>query len=111
MRAPKYPIVVLTLALMLITQSFASARANPANRVSEFKLANGLVLVVVPDNRAPVVTQMVYIRAGSADEPPGVSGIAHFLEHLMFKSTEKLASGEFSAAVSRLGGYNNAFTN
>ena len=96
---------------MLITQSFATAQANPANRVSEFKLANGLVLVVVPDNRAPVVTHMVYFRVGSADEPPGVSGIAHFLEHLMFKSTEKLANGEFSAIVSRLGGQHNAFTN
>ena len=98
------------LALMLITQNFATAKANPANRVSEFKLANGLVLVVVPDTRAPVVTHMVYFRVGSADEPPGVSGIAHFLEHLMFKSTEKLANGEFSATVSRLGGTHNAFT-
>jgi zinc protease len=99
------------LALMLITQDAQYARANPATRVSQFTLANGLELVVVPDNRAPVVTQMVYIRAGSADEPPGVSGIAHFLEHLMFKSTEKLASGEFSAIVQRLGGQHNAFTN
>jgi zinc protease len=96
---------------MLITQDVQYARANPESRVSEFTLSNGLVLVVVPDNRAPVITQMVYIRAGSADEPPGVSGIAHFLEHLMFKSTEKLASGEFSAIVSRLGGQHNAFTN
>jgi zinc protease len=95
---------------MLITQSFATAQANPANRVSEFKLANGLVLVVVPDTRAPVITHMVYFRVGSADEPPGVSGIAHFLEHLMFKSTDKLANGEFSAIVSRLGGQHNAFT-
>lgn len=101
---------LILLALMLITQNFATAQANPANRVSEFKLANGLTLVVVPDNRAAVVTHMVYFRAGSADEPPGVSGIAHFLEHLMFKSTEKLANGEFSAIVSRLGGQHNAFT-
>jgi zinc protease len=95
---------------MLITQSFATAQANPANRVSEFKLANGLVVVVVPDTRAPVITHMVYFRVGSADEPPGVSGIAHFLEHLMFKSTDRLANGEFSAIVSRLGGQHNAFT-
>ena len=101
----------ILVALIMITQSFATARANPANRVSEFKLANGLALVVVPDGRAPVVTHMVYIRAGSADEPPGVSGIAHFLEHLMFKSTEKLANNEFSTIVSRLGGQHNAFTN
>jgi zinc protease len=95
---------------MLITQSFVNAEANPARSVSEFKLANGLLLLVVPDNRSPVVTHMLYVRAGSADEPPGKSGIAHFLEHLMFKSTEKLASGEFSAVVSRLGGQHNAFT-
>lgn len=102
----------LTLAplLMLITQISTFAGATPARPVSEFKLANGLVLVVVPDNRAPVVTHMLYVRAGAADEPPGQSGIAHFLEHLMFKSTEKLASGEFSAIVSRLGGQHNAFT-
>ena len=96
--------------IMLITQFSTLAGAAPARPVSEFKLANGLVLVVVPDNRAPVVTHMLYVRAGAADEPPGQSGIAHFLEHLMFKSTEKLASGEFSAIVSRLGGQHNAFT-
>ena len=111
MWTPGKRLLLLPLALMLITQDVAYARANPAARVSQFTLANGLELVVVPDTRAPVVTQMVYIRAGSADEPPGVSGIAHFLEHLMFKSTEKLASGEFSAIVSRLGGQHNAFTN
>jgi len=102
---------LLLLALMLITQCFASAaQARTGRQVSEFKLANGLILLVIPDNRAPVVTHMVYIRAGSADEPPGVSGIAHFLEHLMFKSTEKLATNEFSAIIARLGGQQNAFT-
>jgi zinc protease len=65
---------------------------------------------VVPDNRAPVVTHMVWYRVGAADEPPGVSGIAHFLEHLMFKSTEKIPNGEFSKIISRIGGQDNAFT-
>lgn len=110
MPTPAKRFLPFIVVLMLITQSFIPAQANPARPVSEFKLANGLVLVVVPDNRAPVVTHMLYVRAGSADEPPGKSGIAHFLEHLMFKSTEKLASGEFSAIVSRLGGQHNAFT-
>jgi zinc protease len=110
MWTPGKRLAIPLFLLMLITPSPARVEANPARPVSEFKLANGLVLVVVPDNRAPVVTHMVYIRAGSADEPPGVSGIAHFLEHLMFKSTAKLASGEFSAIVSRLGGQHNAFT-
>ena len=95
----------------MFTQSFETLKANPiATRVSEYKLANGLQLVVVPDNRAPVVTHFVWYRVGAADEPPGVSGIAHFLEHLMFKSTDKIASGEFSKTVSRLGGQDNAFT-
>jgi zinc protease len=109
MSMPGQRLSVIALALMLIAQLSPSAHAA-SKRVSEYKLANGLALVVVPDNRAPVVTHMVYIRAGAADEPPGVSGIAHFLEHLMFKSTEKLANGEFSAIVSRLGGQQNAFT-
>ena len=103
-------VLALGLTLMLTAQIAPTALAAASPRVSEFKLANGLTLVVVPDNRAPVVTHMVWIRAGAADEPPGVSGIAHFLEHLMFKSTEKLANGEFSAIVTRLGGQQNAFT-
>ncbi len=78
--------------------------------VTTFKLDNGMQVVVVPDTRAPVVTHMVWYRVGAADEPAGASGIAHFLEHLMFKSTEKLGSGEFSKIVSRLGGQDNAFT-
>jgi zinc protease len=102
--------LLFVAALMLITTDFVPAHANPTRPVSEFKLANGLTLVVVPDNRAPVVTHMIYVRAGAADEPPGKSGIAHFLEHLMFKSTEKLKSNEFSEIVARLGGQNNAFT-
>jgi zinc protease len=92
---------------MMFTQSLQTAQAS---RVSEFKLENGMQVVVVPDHRAPVVTHMVWYRVGAADEPPGASGIAHFLEHLMFKSTEKIPSGEFSKIVSRLGGQDNAFT-
>ena len=102
--------LALGITLMLTAQIAPASLAVASPQVSEFKLSNGLTLVVVPDNRAPVVTHMVWIRAGAADEPPGVSGIAHFLEHLMFKSTEKLANGEFSAIVNRLGGQQNAFT-
>ncbi len=81
----------------MFLQSFSTLNASPATGgVAEFKLANGLQVVVVPDHRSPVVTHYVWYRAGSADEPPGVSGIAHFLEHLMFKSTDKIASGAFS---------------
>jgi zinc protease len=96
----------------MFAQSLATldARAQSQSRVAEFKLANGMQVVVIPDNRAPVVTHMVWYRVGAADEPRGVSGIAHFLEHLMFKSTEKIAVGEFSKIVARLGGNDNAFT-
>jgi zinc protease len=97
------------MAAMLTLASF-SLKADAAARATQYKLANGLEIVVVPDRRAPVVTHMVWYRVGAADEPPGVSGIAHFLEHLMFKSTEKIAVGEFSKIVSRLGGNDNAFT-
>ena len=74
------------------------------------RLDNGLELVVIPDHRAPVVTHMVWYRNGSADDPAGKSGIAHFLEHLMFKGTTKHPQGEFSDVVSELGGQENAFT-
>ena len=67
-------------------------------------------VVVIPDHRAPVVTHMVWYKVGAADEPAGKSGIAHFLEHLMFKGTEKIAPGEFSKIVARNGGEDNAFT-
>jgi zinc protease len=78
--------------------------------VSHFVLANGLEVVVIPDHRVPVVTQMVWYRVGSADEPPGKSGIAHFLEHLMFKGTEKNPGGKFSQVLATIGGQENAFT-
>jgi zinc protease len=78
--------------------------------VSSFTLANGLDVVVIPDHRVPVVTHMVWYRNGSADDPIGQSGIAHFLEHLMFKGTDKHPAGEFSKVVSGLGGQENAFT-
>ncbi|WP_245419527.1 M16 family metallopeptidase [Phyllobacterium salinisoli] len=78
--------------------------------VSDFKLANGLEVVVIPDHRAPVVTQMLWYHVGSADELPGKSGIAHFLEHLMFKGTKTHPAGEFSNKISEIGGQENAFT-
>jgi zinc protease len=101
-------------ALMLIAAAGAATLAPPrpaqAADASEFTLANGLQVVVVPDHRTPVVTHMVWYRVGSADEQPGKSGIAHFLEHLMFKGTDKHPAGEFSQIVAKLGGQENAFT-
>ncbi|WP_435165727.1 M16 family metallopeptidase [Falsirhodobacter sp. 1013] len=81
-----------------------------AQDVTEFRLDNGLDLVVIEDHRAPVVTSMVWYRTGSADEKSGESGVAHFLEHLMFQGTANTKPGEFAATVSALGGSNNAFT-
>ncbi|MBV9245371.1 MAG: insulinase family protein [Methylobacteriaceae bacterium] len=81
-----------------------------APTISHFGLANGLEIVVIPDHRTPVVTHMLWYRNGSADDPQGKSGIAHFLEHLMFKGTAKYPVGVFSNTVAELGGQENAFT-
>jgi zinc protease len=87
-----------------------SARMADSPGIIDFTLDNGLSVVVIPDHRAPVVTHMVWYRNGSADDPPGKSGIAHFLEHLMFKGTALHPQGEFSDVIAELGGQENAFT-
>jgi zinc protease len=97
----------MTLAL---SPAAAAQTLTPSKLAYHGKLDNGLEVVVVPDRRAPVVTHMVWYKVGGADEPPGKSGIAHFLEHLMFKGTDKIPAGEFSKIVARLGGQDNAFT-
>jgi zinc protease len=82
----------------------------PQRPVEVFVLANGLQVVVLPSHRAPIVTQMLVYKAGSADEVPGQTGVAHFLEHMMFKGTAAIVPGEFSRLISRTGGRDNAFT-
>ncbi len=104
MRLPTLVLAALTLAL---TVALPSAQAKT---VSHATLENGMEVVVIEDRRAPVVVHMVWYRVGAADEPPLQSGIAHFLEHLMFKGTDTLAPGEFSAVVEANGGRDNAFT-
>ena len=99
---------LMAFMMLAIADPFSPVHAEP--RATEFKLSNGMEVVVIPDHRAPVVTHMVWYKVGAADEPKGTSGIAHFREHLMFKSTDKIAVGEFSKIVSRLGGQDNAFT-
>ncbi len=84
--------------------------AASADEVSTYTLDNGMEVVVIEDHRAPVVVHMLWYKIGSADEPVGASGVAHFLEHLLFKATDKLESGEFSATVAANGGSDNAFT-
>ncbi len=99
--------------LSTFTLSAGGARAQTtvtSERPASFTLGNGLQVVVIPDHRTPVVTQMIWYKVGSADETPGKSGLAHFLEHLMFKGTSKHPAGEFSQTVLRIGGNENAFT-
>lgn len=81
-----------------------------AAQVSQFKLDNGLTVIVKPDRRAPTAVHMLWVRVGSMDEVDGASGVAHVLEHMMFKGSEQLAPGEFSRRVAALGGRENAFT-
>ncbi|MSP67017.1 MAG: insulinase family protein [Alphaproteobacteria bacterium] len=101
----RLPLAALAAALLLATSPVA---AEP--RAETFTLANGLQVVVIPDHRVAAVTHMVWYRVGAADDPPGKSGIAHFLEHLMFKGTAMLAPGAFSRTIAANGGRDNAFT-
>ncbi|WP_246763638.1 pitrilysin family protein [Rhizobium sp. 007] len=94
-----------------MTGEAAAVEASRAeSEIGNFVLSNGMEVVVIPDHRAPIVTQMVWYKVGNADEVPGKSGIAHFLEHLMFKGTTKHQAGEFSAKIAEIGGEENAFT-
>jgi zinc protease len=86
------------------------AMASRAEQVTTYLLDNGLEIVVIEDRRAPVVVHMMWYKVGSADEPEGQSGVAHFLEHLMFKGTDQMEAGEFSRVVAENGGRDNAFT-
>ncbi|HWD48943.1 MAG TPA: pitrilysin family protein [Rhizomicrobium sp.] len=92
----------------------AFACAMPAtaqdNHIFQFALQNGMQVVVVPDHRAPVVTQMLWFRVGGVDDPPGLSGLAHFFEHMMFRGTAKVQGDQFAQTVARNGGEDNAFT-
>jgi zinc protease len=104
---PRLGAAVLFAAV--IAASAASAEPTGA-KIADFTLANGLELVVIPDHRAPVITHMIWYKVGAADETPGKSGLAHFLEHLMFKGTAKNPLGHFSRVVATIGGQENAFT-
>ena len=99
--------LLLPVALLLAFANTAHAQVfNPTT----FELDNGMQVVVIENHRAPVVTHMVWYKVGAADEPAGKSGIAHYLEHLMFKGTDTRAPGEFSQIIAGLGGRENAFT-
>src|SRR5215204_96641 len=103
------------VAALIATFAFSAGSAVAqttvtSERPASFTLDNGLQVLVIPDRRTPVVTQMIWYKVGSADETPGKSGLAHFLEHLMFKGTAKHPAGEFSQTVLKIGGNENAFT-
>lgn len=112
---------VLAMALFAPWAMPAQAQSNPASTPpsaaaaaapgpQQFTLANGMTLIVQPDRRSPTAVQMVWVRVGSMDEVDGTSGVAHALEHMMFKGTKDIKPGEFSRRVAALGGQENAFT-
>jgi len=105
---------VLASVLMALSVLPASAQSTPppiaAAQAQQFTLANGMTLIVKPDRRAPTAVQMLWVRVGSIDEVDGTSGVAHALEHMMFKGSKELKAGEFSRRVAALGGRENAFT-
>ncbi len=100
-----FPVSLAPLLLFL-----ALVPALAAATVVEHRLANGLKVIVKEDRRAPSVVQQLWYRAGSMDERSGTTGVAHVLEHMMFKGTSRFGPGEFSRRVSRVGGRENAFT-
>jgi zinc protease len=102
--------IALLSALAVPASGVIAQTTVTSDPPASFTLGNGLHVLVIPDHRTPVVTQMIWYKVGSADETPGKSGLAHFLEHLMFKGTSKHPAGEFSQTVLRIGGNENAFT-
>ena len=103
-------ILLFTLALLFTTTAHSQPATTLKDRITQYTLENGLEIVVIQDHRAPIVTHMLWYKAGAADEPRGKSGIAHFLEHLLFKGTKTREPGEFSRIISINGGSENAFT-
>ena len=109
------PLLALVACLAAAAQTTPSASAPPlaaadATVAQQFTLSNGMALIVQPDRRAPTAMQMVWLRVGSMDEVDGTTGVAHVLEHMLFKGTAKVPAGEFSRRVAALGGQENAFT-
>ena len=97
------------IIFFLIFFSFTNLKSKLFD-AKQFKLKNGLQVIVIENSRAPVVSQMIWYNVGSIDEKFGKSGLAHFLEHLMFKGTKKYPNGYYSKYISKNGGTENAFT-
>lgn len=107
MKIPRRTMLVVAALCVVLIGGRSEAKLYEPQSIT---LSNGMQVVAITDQRAPVVTHMVWYRVGGADEAPGETGLAHFLEHLLFKGTEKVPSGQFSRTVSRNGGEGNAFT-
>jgi len=120
-------IAALSLAAALRAIAPAAAQTKAANRAKlsqpapvnprqtgnstfQFALQNGMQVLVIPDHRAPVATQMLWFKVGAVDDPPGISGLAHFFEHMMFRGTKTVPGDEFSQTIAKNGGETNAFT-
>lgn len=97
--------------VLLLAAALCSPLAGAAETARSFTLSNGMTLIVQPDRRAPTVVHMLWVRVGAMDEVDGTSGVAHVLEHMMFRGTPTVPPGEFSRRVAALGGRENAFTN
>ncbi len=110
MPSTRFAVSLIAALLPAFAGSAIAQTTDKPQPPASFTLQNGLQVVVIPDHRTPVVTQMIWYKVGSADETPGKSGLAHFLEHLMFKGTAKHPAGEFSRTVVQVGGNENAFT-
>jgi len=109
-RDPAGPFSAVLMALAVGLSLGQSALAQAPVPVAQFTLANGLTVIVKPDHRAPTAAHMLWVRVGAMDEVDGTSGVAHVLEHMMFKGTPSVKAGEFSRRVAALGGQENAFT-
>ena len=105
-----HPIFFAVLLPLLFNPVTAQTTLLTTPKVEQFTLANGMTLIVKPDRRAPTAAHMLWVRVGSIDEVDGTSGVAHALEHMLFKGTATTKPGEFSRRVAALGGRDNAFT-
>lgn len=121
MRAiPKWLFVLVLIALLGVAvfatnqqgwfKSFHQPKAQAVPAIEQFYLGNGMEVIVIPNHRVPAISHMLWIKAGAGDDPQGKSGLAHYLEHLMFKGTKKTPDGEYSKRIEALGGQYNAFT-
>lgn len=103
---------ISSLALLAASPAPAQFSGPPPKqeKAIQYQLPNGFTVIIKPDRRAPTAVQMVYVRTGAMDEVDGSTGLAHMLEHMMFKGTAEVKAGEFSRRVAALGGRENAFT-